>query len=107
MFYSNLNAVVLGLVTTYEAVAFYTAAEKLFIAMRATVYPISQALYPYMAYRKNVALFKKALVWTLTAAVALAAAVYLLADWITPLVFGEGFQCHDGFNSLGIMNGDI
>ncbi len=90
--YSSFNTVILGFFTTNEAVGLYAAAEKLFIAMRTAFNPLVQALYPYMAARSNVSLFKKVFYLSVGASALLAAIVFLLSDFIIETIFGTGFK---------------
>jgi PST family polysaccharide transporter len=88
----------LGLFTTNEIVGLYAAAEKLFIAMRAAFYPVVNALYPYMASRQNVRLFRRIFIFALGAAIVLAAGVLVFSADVTRIVFGESFA-----DSAGIV----
>jgi PST family polysaccharide transporter len=90
--YSSFNTVILGFFTSNEAVGFYAAAEKLFIAMRTAFNPLVQALYPYMAARSNVALFKKVFIFSVAAAAVLAIAVFGLSNIIIETIFGAGLE---------------
>lgn len=90
--YTSLNTVVIGLATNDLAVGYYAAAEKLFIALRAAYYPLVQALYPYMTKRRQVGLFRKVFYLAVAAGVVTAVAGYLLAEPVTRLVFGDGFE---------------
>ncbi|UCG62503.1 MAG: flippase [Candidatus Zixiibacteriota bacterium] len=90
--YSSFNTVILGFFTTNEAVGFYAAAEKLFIAMRSAFNPLVQALYPYMAARSNVSFFKKVFAMSVGASTVLAVAVFVFSDFIIQTIFGAGFE---------------
>ena len=99
-FYTSLNTVIIGFVLGNEAVGFYAAAEKLFIAMRSAFYPIVYALYPYMSARERVGMFKKLLYLVLAGAVLLGSGCG--SEFCTGSCFG-GFGCI-GFDS-GIGSG--
>ncbi|MCX7697956.1 MAG: flippase [Candidatus Goldbacteria bacterium] len=63
-FYTNSNTFILGLFTDNIIVGYYSAAEKIVRAIQALVYPIAQALYPYLSKlaidnRKNALIFLK------------------------------------------------
>ena len=90
--YSTLNTLVLGFFTTNEIVGYYAAAEKLFIAMRSSFYPLVNAMYPYMAKRKNIALFRKAFTMAVGIAVVMSGGVYIFSYEIVELVFEPGFD---------------
>jgi len=85
--YSSLNILVLGFLTTDSLVGYYTAAEKLFIAMRAAFNPLVQAMYPFMAYKKDIKLYKKMFAISLLLGILLAMAVYFLSDIIIATLF--------------------
>jgi PST family polysaccharide transporter len=89
---STFNTLMLGIFTTNEIVGLYAAAEKLYIAMKTAFSPLGQALYPYMASRANVALFKKAFFGGLGAAVILSLTVFFLSGDLIELVFGAGLD---------------
>lgn len=57
--YTSSNAFVLGLFTNNTIVGYYSIAEKLYQALQSFYGPIVQALYPYIAKEKNIALFRK------------------------------------------------
>ncbi len=89
---SSFNTVILGLFTSNEMVGYFAAAEKLFVAMRNAFMPLVQALYPYMANRTNVPLFKKVFYVSIAAAVVLSVLMLLLSDVVIGLIFGAGFE---------------
>jgi PST family polysaccharide transporter len=84
---ASFNSLMLGLFTTNEIVGLYAAAEKLF-----------NALYPYMASRQNVRLFRRIFIFALGAAIVLAAGVLVFSADVTRIVFGESFA-----DSAGIV----
>ncbi len=90
--YTSINTVVLGLFMSNEIVGLYSAAEKLFIAMRSAFAPIAQALYPYMADKRNLNLFKKIYQITLAFAIILAASVYFFSSDIVRIAFGPDME---------------
>ncbi|MFQ6008851.1 MAG: oligosaccharide flippase family protein [Candidatus Zixiibacteriota bacterium] len=89
---SSLNTFILGFLMSNRIVGYYAAAERLFIALRALFYPLVQALYPYMANRKNVYLFKRIFYLALSGAIVIAAGVFMFSEPITSLIFGSGFE---------------
>jgi PST family polysaccharide transporter len=48
-FYTNTNVFVLGLFCTNTVVGYYSAAEKLIIAIQGVLYAASQSIYPYVS----------------------------------------------------------
>lgn len=65
--YTISNVFTLGLFTSNTMVGYYSAAEKLFIALQNAYVPVNNSLYPYMTKTKNTVVFKK-IFWFLTIA---------------------------------------
>ncbi|SFD00670.1 oligosaccharide flippase family protein [Flavobacterium phragmitis] len=57
--YTISNTFILGLVLGNATVGFYTAAEKLYLALQSIFGPLNNALYPYMIKNRNIKVFKK------------------------------------------------
>ncbi len=58
-FYGLANTLVLGYFTNNTLVGYYTAAEKIIKAFKCLINPIANTIYPYMARKQNILLFKK------------------------------------------------
>ena len=86
------NSFILGMVVSNQAVAYYSIAEKLYSAIQSAYYPITQGLYPYVANKRDVPLFKKifkyASVFNLLSIILL----FFLAPFIIKLLFGDGTE---------------
>lgn len=65
--YTISNVFTLGLFGSTTMVGYYSAAEKLFIALQNAYVPVNNSLYPYMTKTKNTAVFKK-IFWFITIA---------------------------------------
>lgn len=57
--YTSSNVFILGLVSNYTVVGYYSIALKIYSALQSLYITISTALYPYMAKNKDITLFKK------------------------------------------------
>lgn len=57
--YTISNTFILGIVFGNVTVGYYVAAEKLYSALQSFYYPLSNALYPYIARKKSIVEFKK------------------------------------------------
>jgi polysaccharide transporter, PST family len=57
--YTSSNVFILGLVSNYTVVGYYSIALKIYSALQSLYITISTALYPYMAKNKDIPLFKK------------------------------------------------
>jgi len=90
--YTTINTVALGLFTTNEIVGFYAAAEKIFIAMRSAIAPLSQALYPYMTNKRNLNLLKKIYYLTLSMAIIIGTLIFFMSSDIVRIAFGPGME---------------
>ncbi len=65
--YTISNIFTLGLFNNNTMVGYYSAAEKLFIALQNAYVPVNNSLYPYMAKTKSLVVFKK-IFWFITIA---------------------------------------
>ena len=75
--YTISNVFTLGLFGSTTMVGYYSAAEKLFIAIQNAYVPVNNSLYPYMTKTKNVNAFKK-IFWFITIANAVLIAALLI-----------------------------
>lgn len=57
--YTISNVFTLGLFSNTTMVGYYSAAEKLFLALQNAYVPVNNSLYPYMTKTKNVTVYKK------------------------------------------------
>jgi len=60
--------------------------------MRSSFNPLVNAMYPYMAKRKNIVLFRKAFIMAVGAAAVVSGGVYIFSYEIVELVFEPGFD---------------
>lgn len=96
--YTSCNAFFLGLFAPATAVGHYHVAEKLIRAVQMVFGPISNAVYPHvsrLAATDPVAALRfnrKLLLGLGGAATVVAVAVYILAPWIVPVLFGPAFE---------------
>ena len=74
--YRGTNAFILGLVATSTAVAYYTAADKIFWAAIALYSTFINALFPYMSKNKDIVFFKKMFKYLIV--LAIGASLFLL-----------------------------
>jgi PST family polysaccharide transporter len=70
-------------------VGYYSVAEKLYGALQSLYLPLNQALYPYVAKKKNIQLYKKIFILTVVANLLGVAFVFLVSDYIYLFLFGE------------------
>lgn len=90
--YSNSNSFIIGLVLGNTMVGYYTAAEKLLIAMRMLYNPLTTALYPYMAKVKNVRLYRKIFTGATVLNFFISLLVFILSGIIIGIMFGDGYE---------------
>ncbi|GAB6077194.1 flippase [Desulfurobacterium crinifex] len=90
--YTSTNAFVLGLFTNNRMVGYYSIAEKLYIALQQIYHPLVNTLYPYVAHKKNVHLYKKVFKLVTFANVILVLVLFMLSDQIIKIIFGDGLE---------------
>jgi len=90
--YSNSNSFIIGLVLGNTMVGYYTAAEKLLIAMRMVYNPLTTALYPYMAKVKNVRLYKKIFTGATILNTLISLLVFIISGIVVTILFGDGYE---------------
>jgi PST family polysaccharide transporter len=90
--YTSTNAFILGLFTNNKMVGYYSIAEKLYIALQQIYHPLVNTLYPYVAHRKNVHLYKKIFKLITFANVILVLALFVSSDQIIRVIFGDGLE---------------
>ena len=90
--YTSSNAFVLGLFTTTQMVGYYSAAEKLYSALRSLYQPLNNVLYPYMSKTKNISLFKKVFILAGTVNFLLCTGIFIMADGFITILYGSPMQ---------------
>lgn len=87
--YSNTNAFILGLIATPTLVGYYTAAEKIYQAMRGICDPISQVMYPHVAKEQNLKMYKKIFYPVIFLLVIMSGVMFIYAKDFTLLFYGQ------------------
>jgi PST family polysaccharide transporter len=96
--YTTSNSVLLGLITNYTNVGYYTAAEKLFKVFQFIGMPFYQAIFPHFSklYIENkpkaIESFNKTFRFTLVFATVLSVIIYFMAHPLILLIFGVNFN---------------
>ncbi|GAB6394970.1 MAG: oligosaccharide flippase family protein [Bacteroidales bacterium] len=90
--YSNINALVIGLVCGNAAVGYYSAAEKLYQAYNQLLIPFTGVLFPHIAKTGDVPFFKRVFKRITPANIALLAGVLFFSAWIIRIVYGSAAQ---------------
>lgn len=90
--YSNSNTFAVGLFLGNAAAGVYSAAEKLFMAMSLAYQPLVDALYPYMAHKKDLHLYKRIFFGVIMVNFVFCTAVFLLSDKIVGLIYPGDFS---------------
>ena len=81
------NAFILGLTVNVTAVGYYSAAEKVYLALNSAYYPLSGSIFPHMAKSKNVSFFKKVFGISVLVNTLVVCLVYYFAPEIIQLLF--------------------
>ncbi|MCK9150780.1 flippase [Methanobacterium alcaliphilum] len=89
--YTSSNTFFLGIFTNNTAVGYYSAAEKLYVAMQGLYAPLLQVIYPYMAKTKN-KVFHRKIFKSVTALNAVFCVLLIVfSGFIVNLLFGPAF----------------
>lgn len=92
--YSSSNTIILGWVDPTGGLsgAYSAAADKVITPARNMISPISDSLYPHMVKHKNFKLIKKVLLIFMPLIIAGCAVVFIFAEPLCTLFFGEEFR---------------
>ena len=91
-FYQAATTIILG--TVYagaEVVGFFAATDKLMSLTKSVSSPVADSLYPYMVKSKNYTLVKKILILTTPIIIALGIVVFVFAEKICIVLFGQEY----------------
>ncbi|MBP2658170.1 MAG: rfbX 2 [Firmicutes bacterium] len=87
--YTSSNAFVLGLFTSNQMVGYYSAAEKLYSALRSIYQPLNNVLYPYISKTKNILLYKKLFILASIANIVVCVGLFALANTFITIIYGN------------------
>jgi O-antigen/teichoic acid export membrane protein len=96
--YTNINSVLLGLLTNHTAVGLFSAADKIRLACQSLVAPLSTAVYPRVSALmvqnpiEGLALVRKVLLIQGGLTFGLSCGLWLAAPWTVGLIMGEQFD---------------
>jgi PST family polysaccharide transporter len=90
--YTISNTFFIGLFLGNKFAGFYSAAEKIFIALTLLYQPLIDALYPLMSRRKNVQLFKRIFSFTIIVNTILCITLFIMSPALIKLLYGKGFD---------------
>ncbi|EKT4093914.1 oligosaccharide flippase family protein [Stenotrophomonas riyadhensis] len=82
----------LGVFGTASQVAIFSVAEQFYRGAIAIYSPVTQAIYPYMARSRDIALFRKIFVGAFFVAVLGVAFGIICGPMLISMIFGEGYQ---------------
>jgi len=81
------NVFILGLTVNVTAVGYYSAAEKIYQALNSAYYPLSGAIFPHMAKKKDVSFFKKVFTISMLANAIIVCFILVFAPEIIRILF--------------------
>lgn len=87
--FTNTNTFILGLVCGNTAVGFYSLADKIYVALNAIYGPINGTIFPYMTKNKNLALFKKFLMYGTVFNTILIICFYWIFPYLSSFIFSN------------------
>ena len=97
--YTTVNMTLLGGFATDEMIGYFSAAQRLIIALNmVVVLPVSTAFYPEMSRRfeasrtEGIRFFKRVLVYAGLAALVVSAGTYIVAPIAIPIIYGAGYE---------------
>jgi polysaccharide transporter, PST family len=96
--YTTSNTFILGLLTNNVSVGYYSAAEKLVNSVLGLLYPVSQAIYPYISRlvsdsKEGATIFiRKALILIGCGSFAASSGLFLFANLIVYFILGPHFS---------------
>ena len=97
--YTTVNMTLLGGFATDEMIGYFSAAQRLIIALNmVVVLPVSTAVYPEMSRRfeasraEGMQFFKRVLVYAGLAAAVVSLGTYVVAPFAIPIIYGAGYE---------------
>jgi len=90
--YTSTNTFILGLFTTEKEVGYYSIAERLYLALQQFYHPLVNALYPYVAHKKNIRLFKNIFKACIFTNIIFVSILFIFSNKLIELIFGIGFE---------------
>lgn len=94
--YTSSNTFFLGIFTNNTAVGYYSAAEKLYVAMQGLYAPLLQVIYPYMAKTKNKVFHRKIFKSVSVLNAMFCILLIVFSGFIVNLLFGSAFGASTG-----------
>jgi len=89
--YTSSNVFFLGLFTNNTVVGYYSAAEKIYLAFQCVYQPLTNAIYPYMAKHRDVAVYKNIFKLSLVLNTVSCILLFIFSRPLVALVFGNDF----------------
>lgn len=97
--YTTVNMTLLGGFATDEMIGYFSAAQRLIIALNmVVVLPVSTAVYPEMSRRfeasraEGMQFFKRVLVYAGLAAAVVSLGTFVVAPMAIPIIYGAGYE---------------
>ncbi len=90
--YTNTNSFCLGLIGSSVMVGYYVAAEKIYQAINGLCYPLTNALYPFVAKNKDIKTFKKIFNIAVIINFFICACMFILAKPIITIFYGQEME---------------
>ncbi len=101
--YTSSLVPLIGFIGTTTQVALYSASEKLYLAAQSVIHPLTNALYPHMAKKKDLHLFKKIFLFAMVVIIIGGTAGYFIAPFLIKLLFGVDFLASADIFNLHII----
>ena len=105
--YTSTNTFVLGLFTDNKMVGYYSIAEKLYIALQQIYHPLVNTLYPYIAHKRNVHLYKKIFKFVVFFNITILLCIFISSNQIIEIIFGKGLEISSNIFKILIFSAII
>ncbi len=90
--YTSTNTFVLGLFTNNKVVGYYSIAEKLYRALQQLYYPLVNTLYPYVAHKKNIHIYRRIFKFSILTNIIFVFILLVISNHIIEIIFGVGLE---------------
>ncbi|HEE8951078.1 TPA: oligosaccharide flippase family protein, partial [Providencia rettgeri] len=90
--YTSASTIIIGNYSSLNQAAFYSASEKIYNAGQGILYPISQALYPYLSKNKDAKYFFYILFSLVTVLVVAVIVISLFTPILLSVFYGKEYE---------------
>jgi len=85
-------------------VGYYSIAEKLYIALQQIYHPLVNTLYPYIAHKRNIHLYKKIFKFVVFLNITILFLAFISSNHIIEIIFGKGLEISSNIFKILILS---